>query len=75
VGRSVRRSPPHADLLATHAEAALPHAEASEKAKANPYKAEAIKNLIEAIDQGKHGNVDEATTHAEIALSHLQQVN
>ncbi len=46
-----------------------------EPGKANPHKAEAIKHLKEAIDQGKQGNADEATTHAEIALNHLQQVN
>ena len=32
----------HADVLATHAEAAITHAEASEKAKANPHKAEVL---------------------------------
>jgi hypothetical protein len=34
-----------------------------------------FKHLKEAIDQGKQGNADEATTHAKIALNHLQQVN
>jgi hypothetical protein len=38
-----------ADGLAAHAEAALMHAEASEKVKANPHTADAIKHLKEAI--------------------------
>jgi hypothetical protein len=30
--------------------------------------------LKEAIDEGKQGYADVATTHAEAALNHLQQV-
>ena len=63
-----------ADGLATHAEAALLHAEASEKIKANPHTADAIRHLKMAIDEGKQGHVDVATTHAEAALNNLQQV-
>jgi hypothetical protein len=63
-----------ADFLATHAEAALAHAEASEKVNANPHTADAIKHLKEAIDEGKQGHADVATTHAEAALNNLQQV-
>jgi Small metal-binding protein len=63
-----------ADGLATHAEVALTHAEASEKVKADPHTADAIKHLKEAIDEGKQGHADVATTHAEAALNNLQQV-
>jgi predicted RNA-binding Zn ribbon-like protein len=62
-----------ADFLATHAEAALTHAEASEKVKADPHIAEAIKHLKEAIDEAKQAHADIATDHAEAALNHLQQ--
>jgi hypothetical protein len=55
----------HADVLTTHAEAALTHAQAVEKAKANPHCKEAIKHLEQAIDEGKKGHADAATTHAE----------
>ena len=34
-----------------------------------------IKHLEQAIDEGKKGHADQATTHAEAALNHLQQVN
>jgi Small metal-binding protein len=61
--------------MSTHAEAALTHARAGEKVKANPHSEEAIKHLEQAIEEGKKGHADEATTHAEIALNHLQQVN
>jgi Small metal-binding protein len=64
----------HADVLTTHAEAALGHAQAGEKAKANPHTEEAIKHLKQAIDEGKKGHADAATTHAEAALTHLEQV-
>jgi acyl-CoA hydrolase len=63
-----------ADGLATHAETALMHAEASEKVKANPHTADAIKHLKEAINEGKQGHADVAKTHAEAALNNLQQV-
>ena len=59
--------------IATHAEAALTHAEASEKVYANPHTADAIKHLKKAIDEGKQGRADVATTHAEAALNNLQQ--
>jgi F0F1-type ATP synthase epsilon subunit len=61
----------HADVLAD----SWLRSRASEEAKANPHKAEAIKHLKESIDQGKQGNADAATTEAEIAMNHLQQVN
>ena len=65
----------HADvLLETHADAALTHAEAGEKAKANPHTEEAITHLKQAIDEGKKGNAQMATTHAEAPLTHLEQV-
>jgi HEPN domain-containing protein len=64
----------HADFLTVHAEAALTHAEVSEKVKADPHTENAIKHLKEAITEGKQGNVDAATTHAETALNNLQQV-
>ena len=60
--------------MATHAEVALTHAVASEKAKADPHTADAIKHLKEAIDEGKQGHADVATTHVEAALNNLQQV-
>ena len=63
------------NILATHAELALTHATASEKAKANSHTEEAIKHLEQAIDEGNKGHADQATTHAEAALNHLQQVN
>ncbi|MGJ0533065.1 hypothetical protein HUN39_15470 [Methylocystis sp. FS] len=53
--------------LATHAEAALAHAEAGEKAKANPHTAEGIKHLKEASDHDKQGHADVATKHEEAA--------
>jgi hypothetical protein len=62
------------DGLASHAEAALMHAEASEKVKTNPHTEAAIKHLKEAIDEGKQGHADVAKTHAEAALNNLQQV-
>jgi Small metal-binding protein len=40
-------------------------AEAGEKAKANPHTEEAIKHLGQAIDEGKKGHADAATTYAE----------
>ena len=46
----------HADVLTTHAKAALTHAQAGEKAKANPHTDEAIKHLEQAIDEGKKGH-------------------
>jgi hypothetical protein len=64
----------HADVLATHAEAAMPHAEAGEKEKANSHTEEAITHPKQAIDEGKKGHADAATTHAEAALTHLEQV-
>ena len=64
----------HPNILATHAELALTHATAFEKAKANSHTEEAIKHLEQAIDEGKKGHADAATTHAEAALTHLEQV-
>jgi hypothetical protein len=62
----------HPDILATHAELALTHTTAFEKAKANSHTEEAIKHLEQAIDEGKEGHV--ATTDAEAALTHLEQL-
>jgi Small metal-binding protein len=59
--------------LTMHAEAALTHAEAGEKAKANPHTEEGIKHLKQAIEEGKKGNAAAGTTHAEAALTHLEQ--
>jgi hypothetical protein len=53
---------------------ALIHATASEKAKANSHTEEAIKHLEQAIDEGKEGHADVATTDAEAALTHLEQL-
>jgi hypothetical protein len=64
----------HPNILATHAELALTHATASEKAKANSHTEETIKHLEQAIDEGKEGHADVATTDAETALTHLEQV-
>ena len=49
-----------------------PHAEAAEKAKANPHTAEGITHLKAAIEHGKQGHADVATKHAEEALTHLE---
>ena len=74
----------HPNILATHAELALTQATASQKAKANSHteqkaKAnshteEAIKHLEQAIDEGKKGHGDAVTTHAQAALTHLEQI-
>ena len=64
----------HPNILATHAELALTHATAFEKAKANSHTEEAIEHLEQAIDEGKKGHADVATTDAEAALTHLEQV-
>ncbi|HEY8007026.1 MAG TPA: small metal-binding protein SmbP [Methylocella sp.] len=45
-----------------------------EKVKSNSHTAKAIKHLKEAIDEGKQGHADVATTLAEVALNHLQQI-
>jgi hypothetical protein len=49
------------------------NAETSEKVKANPHLTEAIKYLKEAIDEGKQGHADVATTMRKAALNHLRQ--
>jgi cell division protein FtsB len=64
----------HADVLATHATEALKHAEAAEKAKANPHTAAAIKELKGAVEHGKANHADVATKAAEEALGHLKAV-
>ncbi len=65
----------HADALAEHASVALTHAEASEKAEANPHTEEGIKHLKAAIDVGEKGDAKEATDHAKEALKHLEMVS
>jgi Small metal-binding protein len=40
----------------------------------NPHAEAAIKHLEQATDEGKEGNADVATTDAEAALTHLEQV-
>jgi len=62
-----------AKQLVVHAEVGLTHAEAAEKAKANPHTEQGIDHLKQAIDHGKQGHADVATTHAETALTHLEQ--
>jgi small metal-binding protein len=52
-----------------------PTSQAGKNAKANPHTDEAIKHFEQAIDEGNEGHADQATTHAEAALNHLQQVN
>jgi tetratricopeptide (TPR) repeat protein len=64
----------HPNILATHAELALAHATASEKAQANSYTEEAIKHLEQAIEEGKEGHADVAISDVETALTHLEQV-
>jgi hypothetical protein len=63
----------HAKQLTIHAEAALKHAEAGEKAKANPHTEEGIKHLEQAISEGRNDHAEAATTHAEAALRELDQ--
>jgi hypothetical protein len=60
------------DVLVTHAEAALEHAQAAEKEKANQHTTEGISHLEAAIDHGKQNHADVATKHAEEALTHLE---
>jgi Small metal-binding protein len=62
------------DAPMAYPEAALTHAEASEKVKANTHTEEAIKHLEAIEEEGKQGHADAATTHAEAALNHLRQV-
>jgi len=62
-----------AKQLVVHAEVGLTHAEAAEKAKANPHTKQGIDHLKQAIDTGKKGEAAVATKHAETALVHLEQ--
>lgn len=62
-----------AKQLVVHAEVALTHAEAAEKAKANPHTKQGIDHLKQAIETGKKGEAAVATKHAETALMHLEQ--
>jgi hypothetical protein len=61
-----------ANGLVVHAEAALTHANAAEKAKANPHTTEGITHLNAAIAEGKKKDAKAAAGHAEEALTHLQ---
>jgi hypothetical protein len=62
-----------ADGVVTHAQVALTHAEAAEKAKPNSHTKEGIEHLKQAIADGKKGHAESATEHAEKALEHLQK--
>jgi Small metal-binding protein len=57
--------------LSEHATIALEHANASEKAEANPHTTEGIVHLKAAIETGKKGDAPGATAHAKEALKHL----
>jgi Small metal-binding protein len=61
-----------ADGLVVHAEAALTHADAALKEKANPHTTQGITHLNAAIAEGKKKDAKAATGHAEEALTHLQ---
>jgi Small metal-binding protein len=60
------------DVLVKDAEAGLKHAEAAEKAKANPHIAEGVTHLKASIAEGKKKDAAAATSHAEEALTHLE---
>jgi hypothetical protein len=62
-------------MLVEHASTALTHAEASEKAEANPHTEEGITHLKAAIDVGKKGDAKGGTTHAKEALKHLEMAS
>jgi hypothetical protein len=57
--------------LSEHASQALEHAQASEKAEANPHTTEGIVHLKAAVDTGKKGDAAGGTSHAKEALKHL----
>ncbi|HKQ36148.1 MAG TPA: small metal-binding protein SmbP [Nitrospiraceae bacterium] len=61
----------HADVLLTHAEAALQLA--LQGGKDYPHVGEGITHLKEAIEHAKAGHADVATKHAEAAVMHLSQ--
>jgi len=61
-----------APALAEHAGVALEHANASEKAEANPHTSEGIVHLKAAIDTAKKGDAPGGTAHAKEALKHLE---
>ncbi len=52
--------------------ALVTHAEAAEKAKANPHTKQGITHLEAAISEGKKKDDKAATKHAEEALTHLE---
>lgn len=61
-----------AKAVGEHAQAALVHAEAAEKEKANPHVEAGIKNLKEAIEHAKMGHADIAGQSADAAATHLK---
>lgn len=65
----------HADVVVTHAEASLQHAQAAKNGMANPHLDAAIAELGEAITHGKTGHADVATGHAQSAVMHLKEIH
>ncbi|MDT3776487.1 small metal-binding protein SmbP [Nitrospira sp. MA-1] len=65
----------HADVVVTHVEASLQHAQAAKKDMNNPHLDAAIAELGEAIAHGEAGHADVATSHAKSAVIHLNQIN
>jgi hypothetical protein len=61
----------NAPLFVYLAQTALTHAEASQKAEANPHTAEAINHLKLSIEVGKRGDATTAAKHAQEAFKHL----
>ncbi len=60
-----------AEVLVTHAEAALKEADASQSLRKNKHTKEAVAQLAAAIVKGKKGQAENATKHAEAALTHF----
>jgi len=60
------------DLVVEHAREALTHAEAAEKEHPSPKLQAAIKNLRQAVKQGRSGKVGVAKKAAQAALQKLQ---
>lgn len=65
----------HADVVVTHAEASLQHAQAAKNDMKNPHLDAAITELGEAITHGKAGHPDVATGHAKSVVMHLKEIN
>ena len=60
------------NLVVEHAQEALTHAEAAEKEHHSPKIEAAIRNLRQAVKQGKSGRVEVAKKAAQAALQKLQ---